>query len=542
MTRALHAFVAGMGNPQLRRAQIAFAAACAAEWAFTVALSVVAYRDGGAAAVGLVALLRMLPSALLAPAIGAYSDRIPRERVLIASCVARAGATLLAALALAVDGPIAVVYGLAVLSTVAMTPFRAAHTALLPSLCATATELTSTNVVRGMLDSLSLLLGPLAAAALLEWTSAEAAFAATAAAAGAAALVLAGLRYEAPPRAPAAPDDLRAELAEGLRAVRVDRDLRLLFWTDGVQTLTRGALTVLTVVMAIDLLGLGEKGVGLLTAAMGAGAVLGSLGASLLVGRSLPRAYGLSVALWGGPLVLVAAVPEQWAALLALGLIGVANAVLDVGLYTMLSRLAPDAVLGRVGAVLEAQVALTVGLGSILAPLAVELAGDRGALAVVGVLGPLAALAAQRPLRRLEQRLRVRDGDLAALRGVALLRVLPMATLEDLASRAQRGAVAAGDDVVRIGEAGDTYYVIAAGEAEAYDQRRVLRAMHAGDGFGEIALLRDVPRTASVRARTDLDLLCLSRSDFLIAVGGYSSAAAAAAGIADERLARSALP
>ena len=147
------------------RALLSFGAAYTAEWAFTVAISLVAYADGGVVAVGLVGLLRLVPAALLAPAVATYADRLPREKVLFASSAVRGLATVLAAPVLLLDGPTWIVYALAIVSTIAFTPYRASHSALMPLLCRAPEELTSINVVRGLLDSLSVVVGPFVAAA-----------------------------------------------------------------------------------------------------------------------------------------------------------------------------------------------------------------------------------------------------------------------------------------------------------------------------------------------------------------------------------------
>lgn len=539
MGAGLGGVAAGVGNPALVRAQLSFAAAAAAEWAFTVAITVVAYRDGGATAVGLVALARMVPAALITPAVGALTDRVRREQVLVAASLACAGFIALGGLALVVEAPLLLVYGCAVAATIAITPYRGAHSALLPSLCQTGEQLTAVNVVRGLVESLSMLLGPLGAALLLTLGSPTVAFFACATTSVLSAVAVLGLRYDPPPRALAVASSLRVELVEGLQAVRADGDVALIFLLVGVQTFVRGALSVLIAVLAFDVLRIGEDGIGLLTAAIGVGAVVGSLGAGVLVGRSLPRSFCLSVALWGGPLLLVALVPDRTVALVVLGVIGVANAVLDVGLYTMLSRLAPDALLGRVIGALEAFASLTVGLGSVLAPVLLAVAPDRVALVVVGVLGPLAALLGWRRLVRLEARLAVRDEEVAALRAVSLLGPLPFPTIEGLADRAEPLTVTAGEVVVREGEIGRRYYVVVSGRASASVAGRLLSQMGPGDGFGEIALLRDTPRTATVTAETDLVLLGISRGDFMVAVAGFDAAASAASVVVAERLARS---
>ena len=202
-----------LASGALARAQASFGAAFTAEWAFTVGLGLVAYADGGATAVGLVGVLRLVPAALLAPLIGALGDRLPRERVLILSSAVRGAATLGAAAALAGDAPVALVYVLAVVSTVAFTPFRATHSALVPSLCRTTEELTAATVVRGALDSLSVMLGPFVAAVLVQVADVWAVFTFAGAAAFGSAAALIGLHYERlAPVVPAGRPRLTAEM------------------------------------------------------------------------------------------------------------------------------------------------------------------------------------------------------------------------------------------------------------------------------------------------------------------------------------------
>lgn len=536
---ARNAFASNLRHADLRRAQGAFALAWGAEWAFTVALGVVAFREGGAVAVGLVGLLRMLPSAVLAPFAAALADRLRRETILIWGSVSRAGATAAAAALLAVDGPVVGVYALAVVSTVAVTPFRAAHSALLPSLCRTAEELTSSNVVRGMLDSVSLLLGPAIAAALIGVTSVEAVFMVAAGAALAAAGLLARLQYEAPPRG-ARPAELRVwqDVAEGVRAVRSDVPTSVMIAVTLAQTFTRGCLNVFVVVMAIELLGMGEPGVGVLTAAIGVGAVAGSVGASMLVGdHRLARWFGFSVALWGAPLALVGLLPVQIVAFTAMAIIGLSNALLDVGLFTLLARLAPDAVLARVFGVLESLIAVSVGLGSIAAPLLIELLGLRGALVVVGIVAPLAAVLGWATLRAIDAQMFVRGLEMRLLTMVPFLRPLPLPTLEQLARAAERVAVPAGAVLFREGDDGDAFYVIADGEVELTTEGIARHVLTRGEAFGEIALLRSVPRTMTAVACRDTTLYALRAEAFVAAVAGYSSSAGAADSVIARRMA-----
>ena len=314
-----------------------------------MALGIVAYRDGGAAAVGLVGLLRMLPSAICAPLLSPFADRGRRERVLVVVSTARGVATGAAAVVAALGGAPALIYALAVLSTIAATLFRPAHSALLPSLCHTGHELASANVVRGMLDSAATLVGPLLAAVILEVADVDVVFGVAAAASLWSAALLLRLDYDAPPRPPATGRRLGREVVEGVVAVVRNRDVALVLGLAAAQSFTRGALTVFSVVVSIELLGRGEPGAGTLMTAVGVGAVVGSLAASLLVGtRRLGAWFALGVTLWGLPLVLVGLVPRDLAALFFLALIGGGNALIDVAGFTLLGRMAPDAVLARV--------------------------------------------------------------------------------------------------------------------------------------------------------------------------------------------------
>src|SRR5215211_4277081 len=298
------ALASNLRRPNLRRAQLAFGSAYAGEWALTVALGVVAFRAGGATAVGIVALIRMLPSALIAPFVTAVADRVRRDRVLIWIGVTRAAAVGAAAVVLAVDLSTVFVYALAVIATIPFTAFRPAHSALLPALCETPTELTAANASRGLLDSASTLVGPLLAALLLDVSGPEAVFGVTAGLSLWSAALINLIDYEPAPRvAPPAPIRVAADTAEGLRAIAERREVTMLFGIGAVQAVTRGALNVFTVVVAIELLETGEAGVGVLTAALGVGAVVGSLGVSVLVGsRRLAACTGLGIALWGAPL------------------------------------------------------------------------------------------------------------------------------------------------------------------------------------------------------------------------------------------------
>src|SRR5215203_3999871 len=517
------AFASNARSHNLRLAQLSFLGAWTAEWAFTVGLGIVAYRDGGATAVGLVGLLRMVPSAVLAPLAAPLADRGRRERVLVLVSSIRGVATGAAGIVVALDGQVLIVYVLAALSTVAGTLYRPAHSALLPSLCRTGQELTSANVVRGMLDSVATLAGPLLAAVLVEFTGVAVVFGVAAGASLAAAALLLRLRYDAPPRPPAPRGvHLMADVAEGVRTIVRDRDLALLNWLDIAQTFTRGALTVFTVVVALDLLRIGEPGVRTLTAAVGAGAVIGSLATSLLVGsRRLARWFGIGIALWGLPIALIPLFPREATALILLACVGFGNALVDVGLYTLMARLAPDAVLVRLFGLQESLVSLSVGIGAVFASLLIDLTSLPVAMVAVGALCPILVAATWRRLGRPDRDIGELDKEIGLLRGLPMLQPLPLPAIEQLARGLEPVRVQAGQAVFRQGDPADRFYVIETGAADVVGDGRLVTALGPGDGFGEIALLRRVRRTATVRAAADLELQALSCDRFLPVVTGF---------------------
>jgi len=539
-SQALAGWLATARTPNLRRAQLSSGAAWTAECAVTVALGILAFRDGGATAVGLVAMARMLPGALLAPLASAVIDTRRRERVLTVVCLLRAAALAGAALALSQGHSTLTAYVLIALATLPFTLYRPAHSALLPSLALTPGQLSATMVVRGLLDSLSALAGPLLAAALIGPIDVGGVFAVAAGITLWSAWLIGRVRYEAPPRIARVASSSRVRGAlEGLALMGRERDLRRVSALFCLQTFTRGCFTVFSVVVAIELLHTGEAGVGVLAAALGAGAVLGSFAAAALLVGDAPfaRWSGAAVALWGVPFAILAAVSGQWLALALIGVVGVANAVLDAAGCTLLQLIVPDEVMGRFFTGLESLFTLSVAAGAIAAPALIAALGERGALAVTGVLAPTGALLAWRTLRRLDARLAAGARTMALLQRVDFLRPLPMSTLAQLTAHASSREVAPGTMIIEEGARGDDFFVIADGRAEVLCEHARVRFMGAGECFGEIAALRRTSRTASVRAATRLRLLRLSGRDLVSAVTGYTPSRSEAETLVERRLA-----
>jgi hypothetical protein len=398
-----------------------------------------------------------------------------------------------------------------------------------------------------MLDSLSTLLGPLLAAVLLAVSGPGAVFAACAVASLWAAWLMTGVspelmateEPEAATEPAAVPTGIVADLVEGLRVIWRDRHLTVLVVLAEVQTLMRGALTVFSVVVAIDLLDMGDSGVGTLNAAVGTGAVLGSLAVSVLVGNHrLARWFGVGVALWGLPMALIGIIPVQGVALFVLLFIGVGNALVDVGIFTLVARLTPTNMVARVFGAMEGIGALCVGVGAALTPVAIELLGLRGALVVIGLVSPGLVALSWLKLRRLDGSVERRDHEVELLHAVPMLAGLPLPAVGELAIALEPVTVPAGQIVFAQGDLADRCYFVESGSAVVIGDGKEVTKLGEGEMFGEIALLRQVPRTATVRAGSELHLQALRSDAFLPVVTGYRSSAGRASADVDARLDR----
>src|SRR5437764_11813822 len=319
-------------------------------------------------------------------------------------------------------------------------------------------------------------------------------------------------------------------MLQGFTTIAADRGLGLITVLGVVQTFTRGCLTVFAVVVAIDLLHTGDPGVGVLNAAVGAGGVLGSIFAFGLVRRGgLASWFGVGIALFGAPLALIGVVPHLAAAIVLLGWVGIGNALIDVGGFTLLARLADETVLARMFGGFEAILTLGVAAGGLVAPLIIHLLGVRLALVAIGLIAPLAVRAGWPALRRLDAGMGVRDADIEILRAVPMLRTLPAATIEQLGAGLEHAEYLPGQVVFEQGERGERFYIVESGRGDVVLDGHVVRTLGHGDSFGEIALLGNRPRTATVRAAANapMRVSVLKRNAYLTAVTGYSASLAA---------------
>jgi MFS family permease len=537
LRQALAALTAAVRNRDIRRVEIAWGAAIAAEWAHFVAFGVFAYEQGGASGVGIAGLVRLLPAALIAPFAASLGDRFPRERFLLVMTLLASAALAASAVAFYAHLDL-LVFAFAAVLGLAVTLIRPALQALLPSLARTPEELIASNAATSTIESLGTLVGPVLAGLLVAGADAGVVFAIGAGALALAAIPLWRVSVEGRAGLPLAVDEGGAfqVLAAGFRTIARARGARLVVALIVAQTFVRGCLNVLIVVAAFRVLDAGAEAVGYMTAAIGAGGLLGAVGAMTLGGRRLAVAFGLALVFWGLPIALIGSSADLAFAIGMLAVVGAANSVEDVAGFTLLQRLVPDQLLTRVLGVTWSLAMGGVAIGSIAAPVLVEAVGPRAALVVVGCVLPLLSLGAYRRLVQIDETVAPAP-ELELIDHVPMFAPLSIAAKERLAANLVPLTVEADQLVIRAGEVGDRFYIVGNGALDISADGAHTTA-HEADYFGEIALLRDVPRTATVKALAETKLYALQREDFLAAVTGHQAAHAAADAVAKERLAR----
>ena len=428
------------------------------------------------------------------------------------------------------------------MATAAVRPLQ---NTVIPGLARSAEELVAANVATSTGEGVGLLVGPALGGILLVSRRGGGRHRRSAGDGVGDDRVLSG-----PPADPVAGRGLAARQAHGGRSTAgfLDgfRSLRrlptpfLIIVVFGVQPFVRGMLTVLIVVATIGTLGLGQSGVGLLNSAIGAGGIIGAVGSVLLVGRRrLAPFFILGLVFWGAPISVVGLLPVVWVAVAAMGVVGASNAILDVAGFTLFQRTIPNEVRASIMGLFEGYIAATAGLGGIVAPLLLAVLGVQGAFLVTGAILPVVAAVSLRGVLRADDVALVPEHQLRLLRGVSMFAPLSVSTVEQLAGSLTALHFAPGDVLMRAGDPGDRFILIDAGSVEVEQAGTTLRTIGAGGHVGEVALLRSIPRTATVRAVTETSAFGLDSPSFIAAVCGDRQAAVAAERVVDARLANS---
>jgi MFS family permease len=525
--------------PDVRRIELGWGASVIGELAGQVTLVVYAFDAGGAVLVAAYAASRTVVSMVATFGLAGVSGRVRPGVLLRRVTWLRAALLALAALAAALHGaPVAVIALAAASSSLAGT-YRPLQVAILPWLVRTPAELTSANAVAAVMENGGALTGPLLAGGLLLLAAPSVPMAVAAGFLALAALVLTRLTVPDIPRLAAqgaaqVVRDAARGLAELARVAPPAGVAMFMF----AQTFVRGALVVLIAVLAVKTLLLGQSAVGWLTAAIGAGGLVGGAAAARFVHVTrLGRAFVVGLLLWGLPLVWLAATPGAVVAYLALVVVGIGNAIEDVGVFTLIARSASPRSGGRVLGAGEFTIQAGLGAGAVAAPVLLHVLGVRGTLALLGGGLTLLTLAHVRRFVRLDAFLPPPGQEVELLRRLAMFARLPLAVIELLATELVPHEFPAGTVAIREGDAGDLFYLVVAGSAAVSVQGNPRSPLGPGDCFGEIALLRDIPRTATVVADSPLRTLALDRESFLVAVAANTGTRAAADALAAERLA-----
>jgi MFS family permease len=534
---ALGVIVTAMRVPAIRRVLIAFLLFRTTEMATWIALLVWAFDRGGASASGLIAVAQLVPATLVAPLGSALAERWPRPRALRLGYGVQAATNLATAGVLLLDPSFLVVAVLAGAMASAMTLTRPVHYALMPEIARGPDELTAGNTASSAVAGLADFAGPALAGGILVVGNAATVFIAMGVAGLVSWFVTRPVEVVQAADAPPA-GSYWADAFDGLRTVVRDPAAGTLTVMATGQFVVLGLLDILTVVLAFDVLGTGPAGPGLLVSALGIGSLVGSGVAVMLIGRRrLSPAVAAGILVTGVPIAVVAWTTTFPLALLLIGLTGVGRAYFDVAARTLLQRTVPARVLARVFGIQEAMLMGGTALGTALVPAMVALLGPRGAFVASGVLLPVLGLLGWSRIRRLDTTAVPPAPYLDLLRGLPMFAVLPQPQLEQVAAAVEPlPVVGAGSTVVTEGERGDRYFVIVSGTAEVTRAGRRVARLGPGQGFGEIALLRDVPRTATVRAVADLELVALAREPFLLAVTGTAAGLRRADDVVETRL------
>ncbi|MGY2875540.1 MFS family permease [Marmoricola sp. URHA0025 HA25] len=528
-------------QPDIRRLELGWLLSLAGTFSYTVALLAYSYAEGGANLVAVYGIVSTVPGALLTPMLMSLTGRVGSATMLRSTTAVR---TLLVAAAagLAVaDAPAALVVGFAAAAHSLSATFRPTQASVLPWLARTPAELTAATVAATMAENLAALIGPVLAGTVLAFADAQTAIAGSALCLLLATLSLRRLSVPEGAHQDAGPVQRRGLVRDaiegGVALARIGRPAGIVVLAFA-QTFLRGALLVLMIVLALDTLSLGDDSIGWLNAAIGFGGLAGAALASRLVRMTtLGRCFLVGAAGWGLGVLALSGAPTAAAAFGALVLVGIANAFQDAPAFVLMPRILGPELAGRALGAFELVVMTGMGLGSLAAPRLADWLGVRASLLVLGAGLVVLAAAYITPFTSLDRTMPKPRPEAAGLRTMPIFAALPLVVIEQLAIEVETHEYADGEVVMREGEPGDRFYIVREGSAAVSVAGVPRPALGPGEGFGEIALLRGVTRTATVTAAGPLRVLALSREAFLSAVSRNQVSAEEAETLARQRLA-----
>ncbi len=539
----LSVFRSAFANPTLRRVGSAYALFGSAEFGIWLILLVYAYQRGGPSASVVMVLVQLIPCVLLSPFIGSFADRRRPSAVLRAGYGIQATTMAGVAVVVGLHAPTVLVYLLAALASLGLSVTRPAQAALLPAIVRTPDELTAANVMTGWTEGAASLVGPAVAGLVLALSGPAAAVTVMATMTGLSLVLVATVT--GPPAAiqtdPTADTDPTASVTSGVRSnlatAFAHPQLRVLLTLHAFYFVLIGSLDLLCVILALSVLHLGAGGAGYLNAALGAGALLAGFVTAFLVGRRhLSRTLTLSLAISVGALAVIAAVPRVAPAFILIATVGLAGTVFDITGRTLLQRAAPpDAIAGSFS-ILEATTDFGLATGAVLVRAAIAVGGVRAALLAPAVVAAVLIAVLWRQLTRIDATATVPQVEIQLLRSLPIFAALSPPSLEGVARQLEPVAVAAGTVVVAQGEPGNCYYAVADGQLTVTRDGQPVGTLGRGEGFGEIALVHQVPRQASVTAVSECLLFSLDKEPFVQTLSGHAAAASAVSAVVARHL------
>lgn len=520
----LHPVAAVLRTSSLRRVLLAFFIFNTMEWATWIAILVWAFDSGGAGAAGLIAVVQLVPAAVAAPFAGTLGDRMRRDRALAVGYLIQVVFTLTVGVVLVLDAPSAVVYVTAALATTSIVQTRPVHDAIIPEIAETPGQITAGNAASSTVEGVAVFVGPLITGALIGLFGLGSVFLVFGALGVVSVLATRSLPLQRTLISTERRNGVVRETLAGVSEIRSDAGALLLIFVVGAQFTVIGMLDILSVELGINILDMGPSGPGVLTSALGVGALVGAAATVVLIGRRRlgPAVLG-GMLVTGIPIVVTALATLPVVAWLLLAVSALGKAFVDVAGRTLLQRSVRAEVLARIFGLQESLRMAGMAVGSIAAPVVIHLLGGRGAFVATGVFLPAVGIVAWTWIRQLDSRALQPGPGFALLEAIPMFAVLPLGELERLSRDLIPFSLPAGARIMVEGEPGDRFYVVESGSVSIVKEGRTVTTTGAGGYFGEIALLRDVPRTATVRADVDVSLYALEREAFLEVVTGTSS-------------------
>ncbi|WP_040491571.1 MFS transporter [Ilumatobacter nonamiensis] len=532
-------------NPLLARSLRGLFAFSITEQGCWLAVLLFAFERGGVGEAGWLALFLLIPSAALAPVLAMGSDVFPRHRVLTIGYGLLAAASIGTGTAMVLDAPIVLIYALALVFAVILTFAGPATAAIIPMAATTPDELTAANTTAGMVENIGRLLGPLLAGVILVSSSPGAVLIWIGAVMAVGAIATVGRRTSTAVNGRHADDPERrsalVELTAGIRVLRNDRQIRTLVGAIVTTSWIAGALDVGAAVIAVDVLDRDEAAVSVLIVGFGAGGLLGSAASFALVGRRrLAVALAASVVLMSSAFGVVGWSTNVISATVLMVLVGTGVTLTSVTGRTMLQGLAPDDTLARLFGVLEALKMVGLALGGVALSIVAVQTSPAVAFATVGGVGVVGLIAMWSRLVSIDEARRPIDLDLLELaRSTAIFDALPPYAVEQVMHALGDQSFEPGTVLMREGETGDRLCLIAEGGVEVVVGGEIVNHHGRGAVIGEIALLHDVPRSATVvSGPSGTVVYWIGAAAFLDAVNRVPRSRARAEAEANRRLGR----